>query len=375
MLTALYIHIPFCKKICTYCDFHKEMATPQKQEHYIDALVRELALVKEQLTTIKTIFIGGGTPSSLDNNVLTLLLKRIKEVVSFDSLEEYTIETNPNDINEVFVDTILQYGINRVSIGVQTFQAKHLTFIGRTHTVADIHSSVRLLREKGVTNISVDMMFALIDQTMEELQDDIKKVIALNVDHISYYSLILEEKTTLYHLYKKGKIALPSEDLEGDMYETVITSLQEAGFDHYEISNFSKDGKVSKHNLVYWNNEDYLGVGTGSHSHITDKRFYHTKNISAYIEQITEHNTVAQYEESCDNMAETLLVGLRLRKGVSISKFTTLFGADMFEYYPALKEFITTGILEITDGHLRFTTHGLFIGNEVFELFVEEETC
>ena len=235
MLTSLYIHIPFCSQICTYCDFHKEMAKQSKKERYIDALITELKLHKEALASIKSIYIGGGTPTSLDINLLEKLLKAIKVTINLDSIVEYSIESNPNDYNIDLVRLIKKYGVNRVSIGVQTFNQKHLSFLGRTHNEQDVLNAITLLRNNEFNNISVDMIFSLINQTKEELEIDLEKVIKLDVDHISYYSLILEEKTKLQFLLDQNKISMNSEDQEGLMYNIVIDTLVESGFKHYEI--------------------------------------------------------------------------------------------------------------------------------------------
>ncbi|MBU1020127.1 MAG: radical SAM family heme chaperone HemW, partial [Firmicutes bacterium] len=311
MLTALYLHIPFCNQICVYCDFHKEMATLSKKTKYVDALCLEIIQHKDELKNIKTIYIGGGTPSSLPLDLLDKLFTTLHSVIQIDKDIEFSIETNPNDINKEFVALIHRYGVNRVSIGVQTFSQKHLSFLGRTHTEDDIYLAVQTLRNNGITNINVDMMFSLVNQTENELMTDIEKLLKLEVTHVSYYSLIFEEKTKLYQLYEQNKVSMNSEDLEAVMYNRVIDSLTEAGYEHYEISNFSRPGYQSKHNIVYWETKDYLGLGSGSHSLVDGVRMFHPLNITKYISQVAlEEDNLTYYE--VEPLRESLLMGMRL---------------------------------------------------------------
>jgi oxygen-independent coproporphyrinogen-3 oxidase len=371
MLTSLYVHIPFCNHICTYCDFHKELATSKKKENYINALINELHYHKDKFTDIKTVYIGGGTPSALDVRLLERLFKTINSVIDLNNVVEYTIETNPNDITGQFVQLITSYHINRVSIGVQTFNPKHLQFLGRTHNKNDVLTAISLLREYGIMNISIDMIFSLINQTDEELLDDLNEVSKLDIDHISYYSLILEEKTKLYYLYEKDEIDMNTEDLEGSMYMTVINYLTNIGFDHYEISNFSKNGLESEHNKAYWLNKEYLGIGSGSHSLYAGKRFNTVRNVSKYIENcknlVFEEYNYYPY----DRISDGLIFGLRLMKGINIEDFNKKYNTNVFVTYPELHDFIKNGVLQYKEGYLSFTKEGVMIGNEVFKIFVE----
>ena len=373
MLTSLYIHIPFCNQICTYCDFHKELATLNKKEKYINALVKELKHYKDDLVNIKTIYIGGGTPSSLDLTLLQLLLTTINEVVDLENVVEYSIETNPNDLTEEVISLIKECGINRVSVGVQTFNQSHLEFLGRTHTTSDIYEGIRLLKEFGIKNISVDMIFSLINQTVEELDEDLSEVVKLGVNHISYYSLILEERTKLYYLYEHEKISMNSEDLEGLMYNKVIDYLSDSGYPQYEISNFCKPGFESVHNQAYWLNEEYLGLGSGSHSLYKNKRFSSPSNVTEYTEYIS--NDIYDFHDEYDYspLVDELIMGLRLNKGINIKEINVKYNVDLLKLYPEIYKFITNNIVEIIDGNLRFTRDGILLGNEVFAIFVEVE--
>lgn len=371
MLTSLYIHIPFCSHICKYCDFHKEMAKPDKKQRYIKALIKEFTHYQDKYSNLRTIYIGGGTPSSLDYSLLEELLLAIRTHINLQEVEEYTIETNPNDITEDFITLIQEYGVNRISIGVQSFHQKHLDYIGRTHSKEDVLNAISLLRKANFPNISIDMMFSLIDQTMDELKEDVEETLRLDVDHISYYSLILEEKSVLYHLLQKSDQELSEEELEGDMYNLVIDTLKENGYQHYEISNFCKPGRESKHNITYWTMKDYLGLGSGSHSMYDNSRFYHPTNIWEYIHAMEADNydILERYEYS--GISEDMMLSLRLLKGVSIEEINQKYQVDIFEKFPELNQFIQDGLLETSNKYLRFTRKGLLLGNLVFQIFVE----
>jgi len=369
MLTALYIHVPFCEKICVYCDFHKEIATLSKQTQYIDALIKELVNNKEKFTTIKTIYIGGGTPSNLPFDLLEKLLGAINSNIKITKDIEFSIETNPNDISLEKAKLFHIYNINRVSVGVQTFNQAHLDFLGRTHNKDDVINAIRNLHTAGINNINVDMIFSLVKQTKEELLKDIDEVLNLDIDHISYYSLILEEKTTLYHLYNQNKVSMNSEDTEALMYNIVIDSLVKNGFNHYEISNFCKNGFESKHNSIYWKNLDYLGIGSGSHSLINSKRYYNESNVTKYINDKKHNIDKIKVEYETEPLREELIMGLRLLKGINVEAINKKFNIDLLNDYLELNDFIEKDLLILENGYLHFTRRGLMLGNLVFGIF------
>ncbi len=369
MLTALYVHVPFCEKICVYCDFHKEIATLAKKTKYIDALIIELTKNRDNLKDIKTVYIGGGTPSNLPNDLLEKLLKAINKTIDINEDVEFSIETNPNDINIEKAKLFKQYNINRVSVGVQTFNDKHLKFLGRTHNKSDVVNAVNNLTEVGINNINIDMIFSLVGQTENELTKDIEEVLKLDITHLSYYSLILEEKTTLYHLYNQNKVSMNSEDTEALMYNIVIDSLVNNGFNHYEISNFSKDGFESKHNTIYWKNLDYLGIGSGSHSLINNKRFYNESNVTKYVNDTVNDISEIKVEYDTEPLREELIMGLRLLKGINISNLNNKYNIDLLNDYKELNEFIKKDLLILENGYIRFTRKGLMLGNLVFGIF------
>ncbi len=369
MLTALYIHVPFCEKICVYCDFHKEIATLTKKTKYIDALIKELIKNKDTLKNIKTVYIGGGTPSNLALDLLEKLLKAINENLNITSKVEFSIETNPNDITIQKALLFSKYNINRVSVGVQTFNNDHLKFLGRTHNKNDVINAVNNLHKAGINNINIDMIFSLVKQTEAELREDIKEALKLDITHLSYYSLILEEKTTLYHLYNQNKVSMNSEDIEALMYNIVIDSLVEKGFNHYEISNFCKEGFESNHNTIYWKNLDYLGIGSGSHSLIDNKRFYNESNVTKYINDTMNDINEIKVEYDTEPLREELIMGLRLLKGINVNDINSKYNINLLEDYKELNEFIKKDLLVLDNGFIHFTRKGLMLGNLVFGIF------
>lgn len=370
MLTALYIHVPFCDKICTYCDFHKEVASLTKKNDYINALISEFLQNKKKYKNITSIFIGGGTPSSLNIGQLIKILSVIKETIDLSKVIEYTIETNPNDITLDKAQLFKDYGINRVSVGVQSFNDTHLKFMNRQHNKKDVSTAINNLKKVGITNISVDMIFSLINQTVEELVEDILEVINLNINHISYYSLILEERTKLYYLYNKDEISINDEDLEAVMYNIVLDKLQEHGFNHYEISNFAKGQFESVHNTIYWTNKEYLGIGSGAHSLLDNKRFYNIASVKKYTDAISQE---LEYQTSYErnSLEEEMIMGLRLLKGIHVENINTKYNLDIFKKYDKLHYFIKEDLLQLVDGYIKFTRKGLLLGNMIFEHFLE----
>jgi len=345
------------------------MATTSKKTRYINALLRELTYYKAELQHIKTIYIGGGTPTSLSEALLTVLLAKVAKTVNMQNIEEFTIECNPNDITETKALLFFKYGVNRISMGVQTFNEKHLKFLGRAHTKHDIYHGINVLRNATISNINIDMIFSLPNQTLEELQEDLTLALELDVPHISYYSLIFEEKTKLYHLYLKNKVEMQSEDNEADMYNTVIDTISGNKYEHYEISNFAKQGFQSMHNRVYWENKEYLGLGSGSHSLFKGKRFFNERNVSRYIEKLEASELPNREVEVLEPLREEMIMGLRLMNGVNLKEIELKYNLNLFEEYPELQTYIDQGILQLEEQQLKFTRSGLLLGNLVFSIF------
>ncbi len=365
-MESLYIHIPFCEKICTYCDFAKEIDSTEKQDAYIDALIKEIKTYRHYYDDLKTIFIGGGTPSLLSNHNLLKLSEAMHQFINIDALEEFTIECNPNDINLEKLKTIKSMGVTRLSLGVQTFNDEHLKFLNRTHRAKDVLNAFELIHTVSFDSVSVDMLFAIPKQTMEELLEDLNILSTLKVNHISYYNLILEEKTKLYSLVNKGKVSLLDDELEAFMFETIIKTLKREGFSHYEISNFAQVNHQGHHNVKIWEDGDYLGLGVGAHSKYHNKRFYNLSRIKHYIDALNQ-NEIPPYETyEYEPIRDYLLNGFRLLKGINVLEYYKRFNEDIFKRYPVFKTLIDEGFLTFNNPYLSLSHKGLMYGNAIF---------
>lgn len=374
MLTALYIHIPFCKTICSYCDFHKEVATFAKKKRYINALKKEILMNKNLYKNLQTIFIGGGTPSSLEIELQEDLFQTLQSVIDLSSIKEFTIESNPNDFTKELVTLWKKYYINRVSIGVQTFNESHLTVLNRTHNSKDPFHAVSLCKEVGINNISIDLIFSLQNQTKLEVVNDINEFLKLDINHLSYYSLILEEKTVLMHWYNQNKYKLNSEDLESELYELIIDMLIENGFNQYEVSNFERFGHSSIHNKIYWQNKEYLGIGSGSHSLINNHRVENVRSVTKYCDMIEKSNSY-QEEYPREEFTEECIMGLRLLQGIHVPSLNNKYNIQLLKDVKGLDKFLESGHLIYEDEYLHFSKKGLLLGNIIFELFLGGVPC
>ncbi len=365
MIKGLYIHIPFCMNICHYCDFTKMVAKDELKTIYLDHLLLELSHYSHRLNDLETIYIGGGTPSCLSIALLERLLKAINSIVDMDRITEFTIETNPNDIDEDKAQLFHKYQINRVSLGVQTFNQELLHSIGRTHLSTDVKKSVDLLRKHKITNINFDMMYRLPGQTVIDVATDLKEALSLNPEHISYYALILEEKTIFYHDYQLGKLKLISEDDEVNMSELIDDTLENMHYLRYEISNYSLPDKQSRHNLLYWDLEEYLGVGMGSASQIDETRFVNKKTMKEYLEQVDSTGTGIGTFEDFNPKQEMIMLGLRKTEGIAKQKFKERFSESVFEAYPELKNHVASGLLIDAETNIYLSKRGLDLANYV----------
>ena len=364
-MIGLYIHIPFCCSICSYCDFKKQVAPNKTKTQYIRRLIEEFDLYENELNDIDTIYIGGGTPNSLPLDDLEKLLQKI-DSYHFLNVKEYTIEINPELLTEEQVLLFKKYKISRISIGVQSFDNEMLKILNRKHTYQDVENAIKLLRKYEITNINLDMMFAIPKQTIEVLKHDIKQALSFNVPHISYYNLILEEKTILMYEVENKRLCLLDEDLEALMYELVIKSLKDANYNHYEISNFAINGFDSKHNLHYWNTDNYIGLGVGASGYLNHIRYDNDRLVNSYLKQFIKEELKLTKE---DEQSEFFIMGLRKISGVSIKDFEIRFGVNPYEIFP-IHELIDQGLLEECDMFLRLTKRGLLLGNQVFGRFL-----
>lgn len=368
---SIYIHIPFCIRKCYYCDFTSFSNLNEKIPLYMNSLKTELELYREKLLaySIKTIFIGGGTPSAIEGRYIYDLLVHLYKNFNLSKDMEITIEVNPGTIDKEKAKIYKEAGINRVSIGVQTFNNRLLKSIGRIHEVEQIYESYKLLRKEKIENINMDLIFGLPNQTLEDVLFSIEEAIRLGVEHISHYSLILEEGTQFYNLNKKGKLNLPDEDEERLMYHKATEYLVEKGYSHYEISNYALPGFECRHNLVYWDLLPYLGIGLGSHSYMENKRFFNTSNILNYIEKLGSKLLPIEGEEIINKSTEIeeyCILGLRKIKGIDKNEFKKRFNVEIEDIYgDVINKHIKNGLI-IDDGRsIMLTKKGLDLSNLV----------
>ncbi len=371
--TSAYVHIPFCTQICYYCDFSKVFIKNQPVDDYLQALIREFE--SYDIEQLRTLYIGGGTPTSITAQQLDYLLTNLTKHLDLSVLEEFTIEANPGDLTDDKIEVLKKSAINRVSLGVQTFNDKQLKRIGRSHNESQIYSTIDHLKTAGLDNISIDLIYALPGQTMEDVKENVAKAIALDIPHLSLYSLILEHHTVFMNKMRRGKLNLPQEDLEVEMFEYIIAELEANGFEHYEISNFTKPGFESRHNLMYWDNAEYYGVGAGASGYLNGVRYRNRGPIQHYLKAVSEGNARLSEEvlTKDEMMEEELFLGLRKKSGVSIAKFEEKFGVSFEEHYGQIvTELCQQGLLVSDDKVVRMTKKGLFLGDTVAEKFILE---
>ena len=368
---GIYIHIPFCNKKCYYCDFTSFSGKDDKIEDYIYYLIEELKIYKRIIKNrrIKSIFIGGGTPSSIDAKYIGRILEVINNNFNIEALEEVTIEVNPGTLDLEKVKLYKKSGINRVSMGVQTFNDKTLKNIGRIHDGSQVSNSYDILKEGGFENINLDFIFGLPDETIVDVRRNLDIIEELKPSHISYYGLILEEDTHLYNLYKRGYLNIPSDKEEREMYYLIKDRLNSMGYKHYEISNFSMEEKECKHNLLYWDIKEYIGLGLSSHSFLNGKRYWNRNNFKSYFSDLAGKELPVEGEETISlpiEISEFAIMGLRLIKGIDKSEFKKRFHENISYYYgDVIRKHIGNRLLEDDDGFIRLTSKGLDLSNKV----------
>lgn len=322
-MAGIYIHIPFCKQKCTYCDFHFSTTFEEYRQEMIDSICKEIELRQGYLAEkeIKTIYFGGGTPSILLESELKQILKTISAQFEVDSDAEVTLEANPDDINSESLNLWKSVGVNRLSIGLQSFKQSDLDWMNRAHNVDESLNCVQLAQEHGFDNLTVDLMYGLPDLNMSEWSNHVQKVIDMGVPHISAYCLTVEEKTALSNWVNRGKITTPNEDVQSDQFMKLLEMVEANGFEQYEISNFSKPGHESKHNSNYWKGEWYLGVGPSAHSFNSKSRSWNIANNRKYLKAIEDNTEVFETEvlSKIDQFNERILIGLRTAYGVNLN--------------------------------------------------------
>ena len=397
---ALYIHIPFCDQICSYCDFPKVFSRGQDIDAYLTALITELNMYEKYVgfTKLQTIYIGGGTPTALTTKQLDKLFTYLHSIIDFIRLIEVSIEANPENLNDPHkVACLKQNGVTRISLGVQTFQEKHLQLLGRSHTKKHACEVINLL-SKANFEINLDMIYAIPSQTLKDWETDLNIVLQLPATHVSAYSFILEEHTNFYVNYIKNKLKLVDNEIEAQMFELVINKLTEAGFEHYEISNFTKS-KQSVHNVTYWKNRYYIGVGLGAHGHLVSTpeveavlslndiniaqgiitgdnsvRYENTRSITTYKKSLITGELPVLNSHALtrdEQIEESMFLGMRLMEGVDLEQLNARYSVNIYELYePQLDKLRGLGYVSLESGVLRLTQEGLFMANNVFEEFL-----
>lgn len=371
--TSAYVHIPFCTQICYYCDFSKVFIKNQPVDSYLEHLLQEFH--SYDIQKLRTLYIGGGTPTALSASQLEVLLEGLTKNLDLSMLEELTIEANPGDLDADKIAVLQNSAVNRVSLGVQTFDDKMLKKIGRSHTEKDIYENIDRLKLAGFDNISIDLIYALPGQTIDQVKDNVAKAIALDIPHMSLYSLILENHTVFMNRMRRGKLPLPKEELEAEMFEYIIAELERAGFEHYEISNFSKQGFESRHNLMYWDNAEYYGIGAGASGYVDGVRYKNHGPIRHYLKAVEEGSARINEEHLSqkEQMEEEMFLGLRKKSGVSMARFEEKFERSFQELYgDIVKDLIQQGLMQVEGDRVRMTKRGLFLGDTVAERFILE---
>ena len=374
---GLYIHIPYCIHKCGYCDFNSHPIKQDEMNHYIDALVAEMkhyAKTYSNTNIIRTIFLGGGTPTTLTVYQLERILKECVSEFTVASDAEITIEANPATIDIEQLKSIRQTGYNRISIGVQSFDKAELKLLDRAHGPEEIHSTVDRARKAGFDNLSLDLMFAVPNQSLSSWESNLNKALEKNPEHLSTYNLTIEQGTAFSKLQSNGKLIMPDDAHQLELYKRTIERLTKKGFHHYEISNFARRGKECKHNITYWENKNTLGLGAGASSYMNGTRFKNINLPAHYIRQVKEKKIAVEHSETLEPrqaMGETIMLGLRLLQGISIHQFEKRFQISFINLFrniiSALKE---KELVIIEKDYLRLSQKGLFWADSVILEFI-----
>lgn len=377
MVRGVYIHIPFCHQICNYCDFNKVFFHNQPVDEYIEAVGKEIAMavnnMPEQFEKIETIYLGGGTPTALSPNQISRLLELIAKHLNIDVIE-FTAEANPDELTIEKLRALKNGGVNRLSLGVQSFDQQLLQKLGRTHTNDDVYKAIDNAIAVGFQNINIDLMYGLPGQSIELWEDTLEKALLLNLPHYSAYSLIVEPKTIFYIQFSKGMLHLPPEEQEAKMYDLLMERMEDSGLSQYEISNFAKEGFQSLHNKIYWDNDEYAGFGAGAHGYMNGIRYSNYGPIKKYLQSIHMgqlpilHRHQVSINEKCE---EEMFLGLRKNEGVSYQQFEKKIGFSLNEKYgEIISKLMDDGLVMEEEGRVKLTRKGRFLGNEVFQQFL-----
>ena len=371
---GIYVHIPFCKQKCYYCDFVSYCTKDNLIEDYVKAVEKEIEL-KNIKSTITTIYIGGGTPSYIDSNYIKEIVNKIFEK-NVSKEAEITIEVNPGTVTSEKLQDYKDCGINRLSIGLQSTQDELLKKIGRIHNFEEFLNTYKMAKKIGFKNINIDLMIGLPGQRISDLKDSLEKVVKLKPKHISVYSLIVEEGTPISEKIQKGELELPGEETERNMYWYVKNTLELNGYIHYEISNFAKKGYYSKHNMNCWEQKEYLGIGSAAHSYRDITRYSNTTNVEEYIKNVKQNKLernriIHEIQKEDDTKKEFMLLGLRKIEGIKISDFKNKFGDNpIYLYRTELNKLVEEKLIIVDDDNIRLTNKGIDLANLVWEEFV-----
>ena len=378
---GIYIHIPFCMQKCYYCDFCSYAGKLEMQNKYINSLLKEIDEIKNKNEyQINTIYIGGGTPSVIDAELIQKLIKKINSSFNISNSAEVTIEVNPGTVNEEKIKKYKESGINRISIGLQSAKDELLKVIGRIHNYNDFENAYNIIAESGFSNINVDVMIGLPSQTIEDVEDTINKIIRKNPTHISVYSLIVEPGTIIESMINSGKYKLPDEDVERKMYWLVKHVLEQNGYIQYEISNFTKEGFKSKHNSDCWDQKEYIGLGAAAHSYINATRYSNTSNLEEYIENIEKNQfskniKIHEKQDKVDMMKEYMIIGLRKISGINVNSFMQKFKCNpLVIFEEQINKMKNLNLLQVDNNldncYIKLTDKGIDFANIVWEEFI-----
>ncbi|MPM76588.1 Oxygen-independent coproporphyrinogen-III oxidase-like protein YqeR [bioreactor metagenome] len=376
-MLGLYIHIPFCISKCKYCDFNSYKLDLDEKRKYLNAIEKEMKFYKEEIRgkEIDTIFIGGGTPSILNKNEIKFLFNNIKSNFKIKNDAEITMECNPGTLTLDKLNTMKECGVNRLSIGLQAVQNKHLEYIGRIHTYEEFQKNYYQAKEVGFENINIDLMYALPNQSKKDWMESLEKVVKLNPTHISAYSLILEENTELFNMYEKNEFKLLDEDTDIEMYEYTIKYLKSHGYNQYEISNYAKEGFECKHNILYWKCKNYVGLGASASGFLNEIRYNNFCELDKYEGIIHSGKKPIEWKEKLsikDKIEESIFLGLRMNEGIEFKHFHEKYNVNFREVYKnEINKLEKMKLIEISNKGMKLTQKGREISNSIFVEFIK----
>ena len=378
-MAGIYVHIPFCASRCAYCDFFSTLKLEQAGAPYVEALVAEARLRRDELhgESIRTLYMGGGTPSQLPQPLLERLVEGLRDTFDLAGVEEFTVEANPDDVTAQWCAALPSLGVNRVSMGVQSFEDEILRAIGRRHTAQQAVEAVANLRQAGIANISIDLIYGLPVQTVNSWTESVCQAIALKPEHISAYGLTYEEGTRLWQQRERGEVIEVPEEQCLEMYRILVDMLQSAGYEHYEISNFALPGYHSRHNSSYWDDTPYLGLGAAAHSYDGTSRRYNPHDLHQYIDMVMSGTKACEQEELTrwERYDERVMLGLRTARGVDAHRLRSDFGDEAWQHFSGeARPHIAAGHLHVTkDGHYVLSRDGIMLSDAIIRDLMWEE--